>query len=178
MEMGKEMNMEQDSDSSDYSDSDSDAGSLLLITSEPKKMISKLDSLICVMFDYIVTLSKKTQINSSIFPDVFDSILEVFNRIMLPTHKLRSVQFIIFLCCSLEPNFCQDFLGSLVSHLVTPSFSPIGRIASSSYLGSFIARAKFIDITSVRQCLLILNKQCQDYVDMHEHTIKGKLEVT
>jgi RNA polymerase I-specific transcription initiation factor RRN3 len=172
MEMGKN---EQESENSG-----SEAGSLLCISSDSKQMTSKLDALLCIMFDYIKSLSKKALIEDTFAQDfslVFDGMLHSFDNMMLPTHKLRSAQFIIFYYCSLETYFAQDFMGLLVTHLVEPSNSSVLRMASSSYLGSFIARAKFIDIASVRQCLSILNHQCQTYVDQNESGIKGRLEV-
>lgn len=160
--------------------SDSGSGSLLCISSDSKGMVTKLDSLLCIMFDYIKNLTKRVRSDSNFAQDynlVFEGILHCFDTIMLPTHKLRSTQFIIFYFCSLKSSFSQDFMGLLVTHLVEPSNSSVMRMASSSYLGSFIARAKFIDTQSVRQCLSILNHQCQTYVDNNESGIKGRLEV-
>lgn len=161
--------------------SDSDNESLLCITTDAKDMIVKLDSLLQLVFEYIQNTHKKClrSGDEKHFAELFESILHIFNKIMLPTHKLRSVQFVLFYVCSLSPqNFPEDFMGLLVSHLMTVSNSSVTRMLSSSYLGSFIARAKFIETNSVRQCLALLNHQCQSYIDNHESSIKGKLEVS
>lgn len=166
-------------DEDDYTDSDTE--SLLCIVSNAKVMTSKLDSLMCILLEYISEIDRgriSDEAYDDIFSEIFDGILLTFDRIMLPTHKLKSAQFVLFYACSLSPEtFPADFMGLLVSHLMDISNSSVTRMASSSYLGSFIARAKFIKIESVRQCLTLLNHQCQSFVDNHETTITGKLEV-
>lgn len=165
---------------SSTSDNDSDSDGVMLITSDSKALIQKLDTLMCIVMEYLSDLYKKSVASGDFenLSEVFDGLLQGFNRIILPTHRIRSTQFIIFYSCSLVPEvFCQDFLGLLISHLITTSHSSVSRISSASYLGSFIARAKFIDLPSVRHCLLLLNQQCLAYLDSHESSIRGQLEI-
>jgi RNA polymerase I-specific transcription initiation factor RRN3 len=162
------------------SDTESDQDIQLTIISDSKLMVSKLDTLMCIVMDYIQSLFQKCQTSGDFedFSAIFDGLLESFNRIMLPTHKLRSTQFIIFYTCSLVPDtFPEDFMGLLVTHLITISHSSVSRMAASAYLGSFIARAKFVQLGSVRKCLALLNHQCQEFVDAHENNVKGHFEV-
>lgn len=165
------------SESSELSDQEEDG---LLLTSDSKIMICKLDSLICLFFDYIVNIYNQ-DVKANDFQnisDIFDGLLQAFKRTILPTHKLRSTQFILFYICSLAPDvFPEDFMGLLVSHSINHTHSSVIRMSSCSYLGSFIARAKFVELHSVRRCLSLLNQLCQDYVEKNEMSIKGSLVV-
>lgn len=171
---------DDDSDNNNDDDRDESDHESMLITIDVKLMIQKLDSLLCLVMNYISDIYKKATSCGDFEKlfDVFDGLLQGFNRVILPTHKIRSTQFIIFYTCSLVPDiFCQDFLGLLISHLISTANSSISRISAASYLGSFISRAKFIDLESIRRCLLLLNQQCQSYLDNHESSIRGQLEV-
>ena len=165
---------------SEEEESDDEENSSMLIVSDTKSNVQKLDALICMVMDYIFGIHKKSLASGDFddLSDVFDGLLQGFNRTILPTYRIKSTQFIIFYTCSLAPDvFSQDFLGLLISHLISTSNSSVSRISSASYLGSFIARAKFVDLSAIRQCLLLLNQQCQAYLDNHESTIRGQLEV-
>ena len=55
----------------------------------------KLDCLMYVIFEYISSQSESEQIKS-----LFRDLLNVFNKILLPTHDSSHVQFILFYICS------------------------------------------------------------------------------
>lgn len=164
---------------SDSDDSDSD--SVLCISSDYKIMIEKLDAVLTLVMEYISSLNKKaiSQKDRTELSEVYYSFLDIFDRIMLPTHKLRCAQFIIFYLCSLSPEkYPEDFMGLLVTHLLEPSASSVTKVASAAYLGSFIARAKYVSVSSVRHCLRLLNQTCHTYLDVHESELSGQIDVT
>lgn len=159
-----------------HSESESDEDSLLVISNDSRLMVDKLDTVMVMVFNYIDNRKQ----NPNELTDLFYSMIDAFDRIMLPTHKLRCAQFLLFYICSLVPEtFPEDFMGLLVTHLLEVSDSAMTRMASAAYLGSFIARAKFLDISSIRHCLKLLNNLCQNYIDNHETdvTVTNQVDV-
>ncbi|KAJ3302557.1 hypothetical protein HDV03_004873 [Kappamyces sp. JEL0829] len=181
MEMELKDSFVESRESTAYSDTDSDDDDLqLAITSDSKLMMLKLDALMVIVMDYIQAKHEKAVESGDTqeLTDLFDGLMGTFEKVLLPTHNLRSTQFVIFYMCSLAPDsFPEDFMGVLVAHLITFSNSSFTRMTAASYLGSFIARAKYIDLASVRKCLGLLHHQCQQYVDQHENSVRGHVEV-
>jgi RNA polymerase I-specific transcription initiation factor RRN3 len=145
-----------------YSDSDSD--SIICITSDYKVMLTKIDSIMSLLMNYMKELQQKEEC----LYDFYYAILDAFDRIMLPTHKLKYAQFLLFYICSLVPDvFPEDFMGLLITHLLSTQDSNVIRMAASAYLGSLIARAKYIHIESVRHCLKLMCSLSVQYVETH-----------
>ncbi|KAF8806334.1 RNA polymerase I-specific transcription initiation factor RRN3, partial [Phlegmacium glaucopus] len=110
----------------------------------------------------------------------FQSLLSIFDRIILRTFKSRYTQFLIFWYTSLDPEFADIFQGMLVdrallgadpqrygestttedehsamanAHMITPELT---RAAAASYIGSFVSRATFVDREGVRRVVGVL----------------------
>lgn len=151
------------------SDSEYEGG---VITSNFKEMFTKLDALMNLMIQYLSGLASTTEVNSedSVLTSVFYSLLEIFETLILPTFRIKSVQFIIFYATSLDPSFPNIFMSTLVTQILGNS---INGIAATSYLGSFIARGKHIDTSSVRKCLAILNSFSLTFCEKNEDQIKN-----
>ncbi|KAI5454236.1 DNA independent RNA polymerase I transcription factor [Naganishia albida] len=76
----------------------------------------------------------------------FQTLLSLFDRLILPTLHCRRAQFIVFWCCSLSPAYTDLFLGLIVSRaLFEQTPAAVSRIAAASYIASFVSRAKYID---------------------------------
>ena len=74
--------------------------------------MEKLDELMCLMFEY---LSQVRQRASDEFSDeVFESLLRVFERTILRTHKSRFTQFLLFFFASSKNNYAEAFVRRLV----------------------------------------------------------------
>ncbi|KAJ9114662.1 hypothetical protein QFC22_005538 [Naganishia vaughanmartiniae] len=81
----------------------------------------------------------------------FQTLLSLFDRLILPTLHCRRAQFIVFWCCSLSPTYTDLFLGLIVSRaLFEQSPAAVSRIAAASYIASFVSRAKYIDDQQTR----------------------------
>jgi RNA polymerase I-specific transcription initiation factor RRN3 len=160
--------------------SDSESGSILCISSDQKSMISKLDSVMELILEFISGKYRKgVEINDPTeFSEIFYGLLDSFEKTMLPTHKLKCCQFLIFHACSLaNEHYSEDFMGLLMTKLMNSGDSNVIRMASASYLASFVARVKFVKINAVRHCLGLLNTICQQYMDTFEEDIKSSIEV-
>lgn len=98
---------------------------------------------------------------------LYQTLLGIFTRTVLTTFKSRHVQFILFWFASLDHEFADMFLGTLLSKSLyaTPSAGVAGesgessvvlRIAAASYVASYVARARYIDAPTTRMVVLNL----------------------
>ncbi|KAJ3272892.1 DNA independent RNA polymerase I transcription factor [Terramyces sp. JEL0728] len=159
----------------DDSDADSDESSQV-ISSDYKVMIAKLDAVMQLVTNYISNVKKLE--DQSLLNETYFGLLSSFDKIMLPTHKLRSAQFLVFYTSSMVSEYPEELMGLLVTHLLNVSTSTVLRESAASYLGSFIARAKHVGVDSVKHCLRLLNQLCQTYIDSYEHELQGQLQAS
>lgn len=98
---------------------------------------------------------------------LYQTLLGIFTRTVLTTFKSRHVQFILFWFASLDHEFADMFLGTLLSKSLyaTPAAGVAGesgessvvlRIAAASYVASYVARARYIDAPTTRMVVLNL----------------------
>ncbi|KAG2135732.1 RNA polymerase I-specific transcription initiation factor RRN3 [Suillus bovinus] len=168
------------SDLSSDASSDSDAEDTPTDTRHVHDMVSKLDAILKLVFDHFNKLhsSIPTSVTSSpsVHPTIthdhdlqshephtllaiqFHTLLAIFDRSILRTFKSRYTQFLLFWYASLHPEFSDLFLGLLVDKALFGSASASGveRAAASSYLGSFISRALFIDREGAQRAVKVL----------------------
>nr|KAJ3422283.1 hypothetical protein HK105_000406 [Polyrhizophydium stewartii] len=166
----------RDSDS-DSDDSDHEGG-FTPITSDIKTMVEKLDALLSLLFQYIHEVHQASERSGAgELTSLFHVFLDIFDRIMIPTHRLRCTQFLLFYLCSLSRDFPGDMMGLLISRLSEVSSPAVIRISAAAYLGSFVSRAKFVEIESVRLCLRLLNQFVQNYLDSNEAAMGSRIQV-
>ena len=97
---------------------------------------------------------------------LYQTLLGLFTRTILMTFKSRHVQFIMFWFASLDHEFADMFLGTLLSKSLyavptagtseTGESATILRIAAASYVASYVARARYIDASTTRMVVLNL----------------------
>ena len=86
----------------------------------------------------------------------FRTLLFAFDRVILRTSKSRYTQFLLFWFASLDAEFADEFLGTLIHKVITVSEAPAIRAAAASYLASFVSRANYVDGDSVRRVMGLL----------------------
>eukprot|EP00316_Scyphosphaera_apsteinii_P020057 CAMPEP_0119312272 /NCGR_PEP_ID=MMETSP1333-20130426/25715_1 /TAXON_ID=418940 /ORGANISM="Scyphosphaera apsteinii, Strain RCC1455" /LENGTH=620 /DNA_ID=CAMNT_0007316869 /DNA_START=19 /DNA_END=1878 /DNA_ORIENTATION=+ len=74
------------------------------------------------------------------------ALLSSFHSTLLPTHKCRCMQFLLFYACSFDTEFTEVFVSSLLQQVVSPHISAELRMASATYVASFLARANFVQL--------------------------------
>jgi len=126
----------------------------------------KLDQLLVVMFTYFHSLC---HINNSLVYDeaeqLFHDILLIFNDVILKTQQSTHVQFIIFYVASFNKKFSELFLSTCWDILQNPNNAQVIRQAASAYLASFVARAKYLDKSFVKEQLRKLSDWVHRYLD-------------
>lgn len=163
--------------SSDVS-SDSGAENTLTDTRHIHDMVSKLDAILMLVFDHfnklhssiptvlvpcspsLPTHDHDTQSREphTLLAIQFHTLLAIFDRSILRTFKSRYTQFLLFWYASLHPEFSDLFLGLLVDKALfgSASASSVERAAASSYIGSFVSRAQYIDREGARRAVKVL----------------------
>jgi RNA polymerase I-specific transcription initiation factor RRN3 len=169
------------SDLSSDASSDSDAEDTPADTRHIHDMVSKLDAILKLVFDHFNKLHSSIPTvlvpsSPSLHPTTmhdrdpqshephnllaiqFHTLLAIFDRSILRTFKSRYTQFLLFWYASLHPEFSDLFLGLLVDKALFGSASASGveRAAASSYIGSFVSRAQFIDREGARRVVQVL----------------------
>lgn len=129
----------------------------------------RLDSLMGVLMAYIRDVC---HVNGSLHvektKELYRDLLSVFDKLVLPTHASCHVQFTLFYLCSFRLALAEAFLDHLWKILQNPSQPAVLRQAAAGYLGSFLARAKFIPLLTVRACLDLLLSWIHRYIDSQD----------
>lgn len=133
----------------------------------------RLDSLMAVLFAYIKDICHA---NGSLCvestKELYRDLLSVFDKVILPTHASCHVQYILFYLCSFRLALAEAFLDHLWRILQHPSQPAVLRQAAAGYMGSFLARAKFIPVLTVRACLDLLLSWIHNYIDSQDYSGK------
>lgn len=129
---------------------------------------------------------------------LFQQLLNLFTRSILPTFKCRHVQFLLFWFCSLEPDFADFYLGLLIHKAIYSS--PVGagddsfrldggskgsgssskqrgdpivlRQAAASYVASFVSRAKYISPQYTRTVVFNLCSFLEAHLEEHSTAVR------
>ncbi|XP_033501790.1 RNA polymerase I-specific transcription initiation factor RRN3 [Epinephelus lanceolatus] len=129
----------------------------------------RLDTLMAVLMAYIKDVC---YVNDTLHvertKDLYRDLLSVFDKLILPTHASCHVQYTLFYLCSFRVALAEAFLDHLWKILQSPSQPAVLRQAAAGYLGSFLARAKFIPVLTVRACLDLLLSWIHRYIDSQD----------
>ncbi|GAB1607309.1 RNA polymerase I-specific transcription initiation factor RRN3-like [Argonauta hians] len=145
-----------------------------------------LDVLMNILFSYIQNIAYNSIENISLdcsiqskidWPSckkLYRELLLIFEKVILPTHKTCHVQFFMFYMCKYHILLCDGFLDYLWKKFSNPNTEPIFRVTCSSYLGSFLARSKYIPVSSLLVCLEVFCHWIHDYIDMASNNKERK----
>ncbi|XP_037648195.1 RNA polymerase I-specific transcription initiation factor RRN3 [Sebastes umbrosus] len=129
----------------------------------------RLDTLMAVLMAYIKDVC---HVNGSFHvertKDLYRELLSVFDKLILPTHASCHVQYTLFYLCSFRVALAEALLDHLWKILQSPAQPAVLRQAAAGYLGSFLARAKFIPVLTVRACLDLLLSWIHRYIDSQD----------
>uniref|UniRef100_A0A3P8PJK0 RRN3 homolog, RNA polymerase I transcription factor n=1 Tax=Astatotilapia calliptera TaxID=8154 RepID=A0A3P8PJK0_ASTCA len=125
----------------------------------------RLDTLMAVLMAYIKDVCYVDgSFHAERTKELYRDLLTVFDKLILPTHASCHVQYTLFYLCSFKPALAEAFLDHLWKILQNPSLPAVLRQAAAGYLGSFLARAKFIPLSTVRACLDLLSSWIHQYI--------------
>lgn len=138
------------------------------------EMADKLDILMESLFHY---LHDVTHVNGEHSVDagteLFKELLVVFENVILPTHASCHVQFVMFVLCSFDQIFANSLLDVCCKKIEKPNTPAILRQGCAAYIASFIARAKYIPISTVQTCMDLICHWIHCYIDEHDASSLG-----
>ncbi|XP_008119876.1 RNA polymerase I-specific transcription initiation factor RRN3 [Anolis carolinensis] len=126
----------------------------------------RLDILMIVLFSYVKDVchvNGKLDIGNT--KDLYRDLVAVFDKLILPTHGSCHVQYIMFYLSSFKLGIAEAFVEHLWKKLQDPNTPTVIRQAAANYIGSFLARAKFIPVVTVKACLDLLVNWLHLYID-------------
>lgn len=138
------------------------------------EMADKLDVLMEILFNYFHDITHiNGEHNLDAGTELFNELLVVFGNVILPTHASCHVQFVMFLLCSFDQIFADSFLDVCWRKIEEPNTPATLRQACAAYVASFIARAKYIPISTVQTCMDLAAHWIHCYIDMHDASCSG-----
>lgn len=151
-------------DSSNTNMVDDDSNEVIQAHFDIKEMLTKLDKMLYKVFKYLnYSITSKDEERH-----IFEVLLSVFDKHILLTFKSRYTQFLLFYFCSKEQSYIDRFLGLLISNIQDVKVPQVTRCASASYLGSFVARAKYLNFEYIRMVMSLLTGWLTDYIEQNE----------
>ncbi|KAF0876689.1 RRN3 factor, partial [Crocuta crocuta] len=138
----------------------------------------RLDVLLSLLLSYIKDVCHVDgKIDNSKTKDLYRDLVTIFDKLLLPTHASCHVQFFMFYLCSFKLGFAEAFLEHLWKKLQDPNNPAIIRQAAGNYIGSFLARAKFIPLITVKSCLDLLVNWLHIYLNNQDSGTKAFCDV-
>ncbi|KAG9417040.1 DNA independent RNA polymerase I transcription factor [Aphanomyces cochlioides] len=127
------------------------------------EMADKLDHLMLATFSYLESeLATSTHL--------FAYLLKSFDQSILNTHRSKYPQFLIFYVAKHSIDHQEHFLSQLISVSLDTKVPPVTRLSCSSYLASYVARAKYLSITAIKHTLFHLLRHIHNQVDILEQS--------
>ena len=136
---------DEDSDSSGESDEEDEESRR---TKDILRNVEKMDQILESLFRYYDQDFSATSLTRR--RDALDLLLSHFINIILPTHRSRHTQFLLFHFAQASPEFMDTFVGTCVAVAFDKGQSFINRQAAAAYLASFVARGSRVPANIVR----------------------------
>lgn len=169
--------------SADDDDDDDDTGIFDMEGVPPgteKKLLPealKLDVLMEIMLIYVHdTCYNKEELDWEATKKLYKELLGVFEKILLPTYASCHVQFIIFYISSFNEPLAEGFLDYLWKKVQDPNTEMVFRQAAVAYMASFLARAKFISLSTLKAVLDLMVAWVHKYIH-HTADLATKAEI-
>jgi len=138
----------------------------------------RLDILLSLLLSYIKDVCYVDgKVDNNKTKDLYRDLITIFDKLLLPTHASCHVQFFMFYLCSFKLGFAEAFLEHLWKKLQDPNNPAIIRQAAGNYIGSFLARAKFIPLITVKSCLDLLVNWLHIYLNKQDSGTKAFCDV-
>ncbi|XP_043090858.1 RNA polymerase I-specific transcription initiation factor RRN3 [Puntigrus tetrazona] len=141
-------------------------------------MAQRLDTMMTVLLSYIKDIC---YVNGSLDIEktkaLYRDLVSVFDKVVLPTHASCHVQYYMFYLCSFHLGLAEAFLDHLWKMLQAPNQPPVLRQAAAGYMGSFMARAKFLPVSTVKACLDLLVPWLHLYIDSQDSGSKAFCDI-
>ncbi|ODQ67498.1 RNA polymerase I-specific transcription initiation factor RRN3 [Nadsonia fulvescens var. elongata DSM 6958] len=136
-------------------------------------LANKLDYVLVLLFEHLQTKFTYELLSSGDSITLFRTLLNLFKTYLLPTHKTRAVQYLLFKVSQLHPELMDAFLVSLIEIALSPTENPERRQKAMQYVSSYIARANELSKTQIVFVISILTGWTEKYIQEREQEIDG-----
>lgn len=140
-------------------------------TKEITRSVEKMDIILDLLFTYYSQLIPVASTDSRF--GAIDILLSQFVNIILPTHRSRHTQFLLFHFSQLCPTFIDTFVGTCMKFAFDKVQSAIMRQAAAAYLASFVARGAHVPSNIVRDIFSFIGAELEQMRSAHEPTCRG-----
>lgn len=130
------------------------------------EMADKLDVMMTVAFSCLHSLCHPNGVfvlEAAV--NLLQSLLKIFEQVILPTHACCHVQFLLFRVTSYHEAFHSHFLDFLWGKFQDFNTSVVIRQCIAAYMASFVARAKFVPLSTAKLCLTIMLQWIHQYLE-------------
>ena len=140
-------------------------------TKDITRNVEKMDIILDLLFAYYSQLISVDSTGSRI--SALDILLPQFVNIILPTHRSRHTQFLLFHFSQLCPTSIDTFVGTCVQFAFDKVQPAIMRQAAAAYLASFVARGAHVPSNIVRDVFSFIGAELERLRCAHEPTCHG-----
>ena len=144
---------DEDREDSDGSDSESVASDESMDTEAQRakgitRNVEKMDVILDMLFGHYAQMVSKASTDGHF--GALDILLSQFVTVILPTHRSRHTQFLLFHFAQLSVPFTDTFVGTCVQMSFDKIQPAIVRQSAAAYLASFVARGMHVPSNIVR----------------------------
>ena len=158
----------EDSESSEESseEEDDEENTDARRTKDIIKNVQKMDAILDILFSHHDQVFTKSSIEERV--GSIDILLSQFMTIILPTHRSRHTQFLLFHFVQQSPTHIDTFIGTCAQITFDRKQTAMVRQASAAYLASFVARGIHVPSNVVRDVF--------DYISSELDRLRGDFE--
>lgn len=135
------------------------------------KKVEIMDLILDLLFEHYTEIISRNSTQSHF--EALNILLSQFITIILPTHRSRHTQFLIFHFAQLSPTLIDTFVGTCVQITFDKIQPAIFRQAAAAYLASFVARGTHVPSNIVRDVFDFIGVELERLRDEHEPTCRG-----
>ncbi|KAL6715756.1 DNA independent RNA polymerase I transcription factor [Lecanora helva] len=168
------MGDEEETDSSDdesESDLDEEGDAEAQRTKEIIKNVEKMDAILDILFSHYDQVFTKSTMQDQIAS--LNILLSHFSTIILPTHRSRHTQFLLFHFAQQSTEHVDAFVGACAQITFDKKQPAMIRQASAAYLASFVARGMHVAAPIVREVFDYLDSELERLRHTYEPSCRG-----
>ena len=158
--------------SDDDSESDEDDDIDAQRTKEIKRNVEKMDALLDILFSYYDQDISSTKTGRGL-GTVVETLVSQFATTILPTHRSRHTQFLLFHFVQKSPDDIDLFVGTCVHKVLDKKQPALIRQNAAAYLASFVARGIHVPTNIVRDVFDYISSELDQARKDYEPTCRG-----
>ncbi|KAL8670771.1 MAG: hypothetical protein Q9168_004713 [Polycauliona sp. 1 TL-2023] len=160
-----------DDDDDDESETDDEMDEDTLRTQTITKNVEKMDCILDMLFTYYDQMMSTPSSSSQVDP--VEILFSQFQTVILPTHRSRHTQFLLFHFVQQCPAHIDVFVGMCAQTSFDKKRPAMVRQAAAAYLASFVARGTHVSSEIVREVWDYISTELRKQVREWEPGCRG-----